>query len=554
MISFSQMKVRTRLALGFGAALLMLGVAIIVSLTSLAEFDRQFAQVADHRMPNLVASYAWENYLQDSGLKMRNMLILDDKGAVRQEVEAIRNDEAKRAQISAQLQNTVVLPEGKRLLQSALDARADYAPLEQQYLQLIEAGDKQAAKDLLLKRVRQAQMANIEAIDKLVEFQSTTVKQGVLQANSDYHSERVLILFLGAIATLIALSAAALITRSILRQLGGEPNVAAAVAAQVAAGRLDVAVNVTAAGDASLMYAMESMRQNLLRIVAEVRSRAASVREGTLQISQGNDDLSQRTQEQASALEETASSMEQMSATVQQNAANARRTNELTVDVRAQAEKGGTVVQRAITAMDEINASSKKMADIIGVIDEIAFQTNLLALNAAVEAARAGEQGRGFAVVASEVRNLAQRSASAAKEIKTLITDSVQKAQAGSHLVDESGKALSDIIASVKKVTDVVAEITAAGEEQAAGIEQINHAVSQMDAVTQQNAALVEEAAAASKAIEEQAEVLVEQIAFFQTGTSESAPTYAAANATSGGSRQAPARQQSSSRRARRAA
>lgn len=317
---------------------------------------------------------------------------------------------------------------------------------------------------------------------------------------------------------LVVASLGILLTRHLLRQLGGEPIAAVAAAAQVAAGRLDLVIAVKKADQSSLMYSLEAMREALQRIVADVRSRAANVREGTQQIRKGNDDLSQRTQEQASALEETASSMEEISATVQQNADNARRTHELTADVCHQAEKGGAVVQRAIAAMADINGSSRKMSDIIGVIDEIAFQTNLLALNAAVEAARAGEQGRGFAVVASEVRNLAQRSASAAKEIKVLITDSIGKAKTGSELVEESGKTLAAIMTSVKKVSDVVAEMTAAAQEQASGIEQINTAVTQMDSVTQQNAALTEQATSASKGIEDQAEALAQRIAFFQTG------------------------------------
>ncbi len=255
----------------------------------------------------------------------------------------------------------------------------------------------------------------------------------------------------------------------------------------------------------------------LTSVLGEISDNAVSVMNGANEIAQGNSDLSQRTEEQASSLEQTASSMEQMTSTVRQNADNAREANQLATEARTQAEKGGDVLNNAVSAMNEITKSSRKIADIISVIDEIAFQTNLLALNAAVEAARAGEQGRGFAVVASEVRNLAGRSATAAKEIKALIADSEQKVSEGSKLVDDSGKTLEDITSSVKKVSDIIAEIAAAGEEQSIGIEQVNKAVSQMDEMTQQNAALVEQAAAASEDMGERARSLSNQVGFFTT-------------------------------------
>ena len=269
---------------------------------------------------------------------------------------------------------------------------------------------------------------------------------------------------------------------------------------------------------AMLQDAVNTSVENLLGMVSNIRESTGNISTAAGEISQGNADLSQRTEEQASSLEETASSMEEMTSTVKQNADNAREANQLAAGAREQAEKGGKVVGQAVSAMGEINSASKKIADIIGVIDEIAFQTNLLALNAAVEAARAGEQGRGFAVVAAEVRNLAQRSAAAAKEIKALIKDSVDKVGEGTKLVDMSGQTLDEIVTSVKKVSDIVAEIAAASQEQSTGIEQVNKAVMQLDQVTQQNAALVEEAAAASEAMDEQARGLRELMNFFKSG------------------------------------
>ena len=309
------------------------------------------------------------------------------------------------------------------------------------------------------------------------------------------------------------------LVRVIKRPLGGEPSDMERIARSLAGG--DLKIRFDNAENATGVYAaMRDMVDNLRDIVAKVQHATDEVANGSGEIAQGNSDLSQRTEEQASSLEETASSMEELTSTVKQNADNARQANQLAAGARGEAEKGGEVVSQAVTAMSEINASSKKIADIIGVIDEIAFQTNLLALNAAVEAARAGEQGRGFAVVAQEVRKLAQRSADSAKEISELIKDSVTKVEEGSKLVDASGAALDEILQAVKNVTDVVSEIAAASAEQTTGIEQVNKAITQMDEVTQQNAALVEEAAAASKSLEEQAANMRQVISFFKVDES----------------------------------
>ena len=305
-------------------------------------------------------------------------------------------------------------------------------------------------------------------------------------------------------AVLIGIALAWVLVRVIRRPIGGEPAAMAALTQQIAGGDLTVRFDNTGQ-ETGIYAAMRDMTSQLKDMVTKVTQSTAQVSSAAAEIAQGSGDLAQRTEEQASALEETASSMEELTSTVKHSADNAGQANQLAVAARSQAEQGGQVVEQAVTAMHAINQSSRKIADIIGVIDEIAFQTNLLALNAAVEAARAGEQGRGFAVVAGEVRKLAQRSADAAKEIKGLITDSVSKVEDGGKLVDQAGQTLREIVTSVKKVSDIVAEMAAAAREQASGIEQVNKAILQMDQVTQQNAALVEETAAASQSMGEQA-------------------------------------------------
>lgn len=289
------------------------------------------------------------------------------------------------------------------------------------------------------------------------------------------------------------------------------------VSEQIAAGDLTVKIDINSQDETGhLLSSLKEMNEGLAKIVGEVRTGADSIATATEQISAGNADLSQRTEEQASALEETASSMEELTSTVKQNADNAQQANQLAISASGVAVKGGDVINKVVRTMESITDSSRKISDIIGVIDGIAFQTNILALNAAVEAARAGEQGRGFAVVAAEVRSLAQRSAAAAKEIKTLIEDSVSKVQDGSKLVEEAGHTTQEIVTSIKRVTDIMAEISAASLEQSSGIEQVNTAITQMDDVTQQNAALVEQAAAAAESLEEQALQLVQVVTRFK--------------------------------------
>jgi methyl-accepting chemotaxis protein len=390
----------------------------------------------------------------------------------------------------------------------------DYDQAKGDVLDAIKQADT-GASDLVEMEMRPLMMQRQDVLSKVVELQRSEAQQIFENQVKSYQRIRMITLIALLAGMLFALLRSAMLIRSISHAL----SYAMKVANEIAGGKLGHDVQVKGNDElANLLTALRTMDQRLVEIVAEVRQGSDAVSTAAQQIARGNDDLSQRTQEQASSLEETASSMEEMTSTVKQNAENASHANQLARGAREQAERGGEVAAQAVTAMREINTSSRKISDIVSLIDEIAFQTNLLALNAAVEAARAGEQGRGFAVVATEVRNLAQRSAGAAKEIKLLINDSADKVRVGTELVDQSGKALADIVDSVKKVTDIVAEIAAASQEQSAGIDQVNNAVSQMDEMTQQNAALVEEASAAARAMHEQADELTNQVGFFQIG------------------------------------
>jgi methyl-accepting chemotaxis protein len=356
----------------------------------------------------------------------------------------------------------------------------------------------------------------IGGVSALMTLAQDGGKAAAAQATAVYTQSRWIVVGVLGAALLLGIGLALAITRHLQAQLGGEPGTAVNVARAVAQGDLTTAIQVRAGDARSLMAWLQKMQQSLGEAVAEVRRGSDHVATASTQIAQGNQDLSSRTEEQASALQQTAATMDELGKTVHNNADNAQQASQLAASASTVAAQGGAVVGEVVQTMKGINDSSKKIADIIGVIDGIAFQTNILALNAAVEAARAGEQGRGFAVVASEVRSLAQRSAGAAREIKALIGTSVERVEQGSALVDRAGQTMQEVVASIRRVTDIVSEISAASAEQNRGVSQVGQAVTQMDRSTQQNAALVEESAAAAESLKQQAQQLVQAVAVFK--------------------------------------
>jgi methyl-accepting chemotaxis protein len=438
---------------------------------------------------------------------------------------AVQGIQAKRAQITkndTDYLKEVTTQEGRDAFQRDwLQLQAVTWPVAEANIQLLRDGKAEAAQAMLIDKTIPAYARMQDWLDTARGAQSQALSREVDAIGVAADSIR---LYLGGLVAAIAAGLLAF-SWSIARTLRGRVTVSQQVADRVRLGDFTIPVDDTARDEFSpLLASLSAMQASLTHVVGSVRENAESVATASAQIAQGNLDLSQRTEEQASSLEETAASMEQLGSTVRQTADNAKQANKLAQGASAVAGKGGTVVGQVVDTMKGINDSSKKIADIINVIDSIAFQTNILALNAAVEAARAGEQGRGFAVVASEVRSLAQRSAEAAKEIKTLISASVERVELGTQLVDQAGVTMSEIVVAIRRVTDIMGEISNASSEQSAGVSQVSQAVMQMDQVTQQNAALVEESAAAAESLKAQAQQLVQAVAVFKLAGSARTP------------------------------
>jgi methyl-accepting chemotaxis protein len=439
---------------------------------------------------------------------------------------AIAALEARMAEVKSLLGDSA---EGKKLYQQYLSLTP---PLKQRYQAFIPLVRKQSLDSSQFEGLVADESAQLvkdsraleEVLEHMVSSSDQLAKASMARATETYEMSRLLMVAvaLAGVGVSIALGLGA--AYFLGRELGGEPKYALQVVGAIARGDLTVDVRTRSADKRSLLYSIKQMQQQLTDVLGKVHASSGLVASASVQIAAGNRELSQRTEEQASSLEQTAASMEELTSTVKQNADNARQANQLAISASDVAVKGGSAVGQVVDTMASINASSRKIVDIISVIDGIAFQTNILALNAAVEAARAGEQGRGFAVVASEVRSLAQRSAAAAKEIKVLIGDSVGKVEEGSKQVAAAGKTMEEIVGSVKRVTDIMGEITAASQEQTSGIEQVNQAIAQMDQATQQNAALVEQASTAAQSLQEQADSLVEVIGVFKIDREPASP------------------------------
>lgn len=512
------LKIGTRLGLCFGVVLLLLASVAGLGLSRMAQINQATALITHVNNPESKLAVDMRVDVNRAGADVRDIVLLSDPAemkAVNDDLQKVRTDyEAAEAKLGKMFDTEAgTTSREKELFSKIKELKGQAQPALAKVVELGLLDKNDEATKVLMKEALPAQRAWLNTLNELVDFEAKSSEEAASAADASYTSARTLMLALSALAIAAGITAAFFITRSVVVPI----TTAVRLAQTVAAGNLSSRIDVSSRDETGqLLAAMKDMQESLVKVVSTVRDGSASVATASAQIAQGNNDLSQRTEEQASALEETAASMEELGSTVTQNADNAKQANQLAQSASTVAVKGGEVVARVVNTMKGINDSSKKIVEIISVIDGIAFQTNILALNAAVEAARAGEQGRGFAVVASEVRSLAGRSAEAAKEIKSLISASVERVEEGSTLVDQAGSTMDEVVSSIRRVTDIMGEISAASTEQSQGVSQIGDAVQQMDHVTQQNAALVEEMAAAASSLKGQAQELVGTVAAFK--------------------------------------
>ncbi|MDO8037708.1 methyl-accepting chemotaxis protein [Janthinobacterium sp. SUN211] len=520
------LKIGVRLGGGFAAVLFLLTSLTVVGIVQMQSASKETDALVNVKVRNERLIAEWTKVIEVNAARTAAAWKVSDPEHQKQFEQEMAVSSARATEIQNDIGKSELNTDEQALYQEVLSTRKAYTEVRKNVFKAKNAGDLELGKRLYEGDMAVKRDIYLASLKKLELLEAKLLDETAAQIRSRYENGRMLLISLGVVAILLGIACAYWITRSITRPITRAVEVAEAVSA----GDLTSHIVVESRDETGqLMHALKNMNDKLVSIVGQVRAGTESISTASSEIAAGNLDLSSRTEEQASSLEETASSMEELTSTVKLNADNARSANQLAIDASQIASKGGVVVSEVVSTMGSINDSSRKIVDIISVIDAIAFQTNILALNAAVEAARAGEQGRGFAVVASEVRNLAQRSSAAAKEIKGLIDDSVQKVEAGSQLVDKAGRTMDEIVQSISHVTQIMNQITDASDEQRAGIEQVNQAIGQMDQVTQQNAALVEEAAAAAESMQEQAARLAEVVGVFKLDATQQ---YAAARSS----------------------